>query len=75
MPDRLAEWAAVLAPPPVGRRSKAGCGSTSGADVDLGELGRLVGAEQRCSRSSPSPCPSTPTGTALEVRAPEQAAE
>ncbi len=45
-----------------------------GPDVDLGELGRLVGAEQRCCSFFSFTLTVDAAATALEVRAPELAA-
>jgi hypothetical protein len=44
------------------------------ADVDLGDLARLVGAEQRCCQFFAFAITVDHRGTALEVRAPEAAA-
>ena len=44
-------------------------------DVDLGDLGRLIGAEQDCCAFFRFTLTVDAGSTALEVRAPEQAAE
>ena len=55
--------------------STAGCGSSSAPDVDLGDLGRLIGAEQHCCAFFHFTLTVDAAGIALEVRAPELAAD
>ena len=73
--DRVAEWATVLAE--VTRRIgvDGGVRIEFGPDVDLGDLGRLIGAEQRCCAFFNFALTVDATGIALEVRAPELANE
>ena len=74
MPDRLSEWAAVLAAATGRMPVEGGMRIDFGAEVDLGELGRLVGAEQHCCAFFSFTLSVDATGTALEVRAPDVAA-
>ncbi len=75
MPDRRAEWARVLTTA-VGRSAiEGGVRIELGDDVDLGDLGRLIGAEQGCCAFFRFTLTVDAGGTALEVRAPEQAAD
>ena len=72
--DRVAEWASVLTE--VTRRPvDGGLRIEFGPDVDLGHLGRLIGAEQRCCAFFKFSLTVDAAGIALEVRAPELAAE
>jgi DNA-binding transcriptional MerR regulator len=71
MPDRLAEWARALDHATTRTVIDGGVRITFGPDVDLGELGRLVGAEQHCCAFFSFTLTVDPGGTALEVRAPE----
>ncbi len=75
MSDRVAEWATVLTG--VTRRAPVdgGVRIEFGPDVDLGHLGRLIGAEQRCCGFFEFSLTVDAVGIALEVRAPELAAE
>jgi MerR family transcriptional regulator, copper efflux regulator len=75
VPDRLADWERVL------DKAQARVATSDGglriefpADVDLGDLARLVGAEQRCCQFFAFAITVDHRGTALEVRAPEAAA-
>jgi MerR family transcriptional regulator, copper efflux regulator len=75
-PDRLAEWRALLS----GARSRTG--AVDGAlrvefadDVALGELTRLVVAEQRCCAFFSFAITVDRRGIALEVRVPEGATD
>ena len=75
MPDRLADWERVL------DRAQARLATADGglriefdADIDIGDLARLVGAEQRCCRFFAFAITVDHRGPALEVRAPESAA-
>jgi DNA-binding transcriptional MerR regulator len=77
MPDRLAEWDRVLdhaeariATSDRGLRIEFG----ADPDVDLGELARLVAAEQRCCSFFAFAITVDHRGAALEVRAPDDAA-
>ena len=74
MPDRVAEWAGVLHA--VSRRTAidGGWRIEFGSDVDLGELGRLIGAEQHCCAFLRFTLTVDADGTVLEVRAPALAA-
>lgn len=76
MPDRLAEWEAILES--ARSRSKLGDGGLRidfEDGVDLGQLARLVAAEQRCCAFFSFAVLVDTCGTALEVRAPAGAAE
>ena len=75
MSDRVAEWTTVLTE--VTRRVAVdgGLRIEFGPDVDLGHLGRLIGAEQRCCAFFQFSLTVDAAGIALEVRAPELAAE
>ena len=75
MPARLAEWASILATSTQRTAIEGGRRIELGADVDLGDLGRLIGAEQRCCAFFQFALTVAATGTVLEVRAPELAAE
>ena len=75
MPDRLADWERVL------HRAQARRATADGglriefdADIDIGDLARLVGAEQRCCQFFAFAITVDHRGTALEIRAPESAA-
>lgn len=74
MPDRLAEWSGVLAAATHRAAVDDGVRIEFGPDVDLGELGRLVGAEQHCCAFFSFVLTVDPSGIALVVRAPEMAA-
>jgi MerR family copper efflux transcriptional regulator len=74
MPERLAGWKAVL------DRAKTRVATADGGlridfddDIDLGELARLVTAEQHCCAFFSFALTVDQRGTALEVRAPEGA--
>jgi len=76
MPDRLADWNAVL------DQALARTTAADGAlriefadDIDLGELSRLVVAEQHCCAFFSFTITVDSRGMALEVRAPDGAAE
>ncbi len=76
VPDRLADWEAMLTR--VRSRTPAGDGSLRlefDDDVDLAELARLVAAEQRCCAFFSFAITVDSRGTGLEVRAPEGAAD
>ena len=74
MPDRLAGWRAVL--DHVRSRGTADDGALRvefGDDLSLGELARLVAAEQRCCAFFSFSITVDHRGVALEVRAPDDA--
>ena len=73
MSHRVTEWATVLTS--VTRRVPVdgGLRIEFGPDVDLGHLGRLIGAEQRCCAFFNFALTVDAVGIALEVRAPELA--
>ena len=75
MPDRLAEWASVLATAIRRTAIDGGLRIDFGADVDFGDLGRLIGAEQHCCAFFQFTLTVDAGGTTLEVRAPELAAD
>ena len=75
MPDRLAEWASVLQRATRRTAIDGGLRIELGADVDLGDLGRLIGAEQHCCAFLRFTLTVDADGIALEVRAPELAAD
>jgi len=76
VPDRLAEWQAVFAAAESRFALDDGGLRIEFADtVDLGELARLIAAEQRCCTFFSFALTVDGRGTALEVRAPEGAAE
>jgi hypothetical protein len=76
MPDRLADWRALLdrarARIPM---SDGGLRVELGADVSIEALARLVAAEQGCCAFFSFAITVDSRGTALEVRAPEDASE
>lgn len=75
MPDRLAEWRAVL-DRAVGREPMpdGGLRVTFAGDVDAGELARLAAAERGCCGFFSFALTVDGRGTALEVHAPTEAA-
>jgi MerR family transcriptional regulator, copper efflux regulator len=75
MPDRLAEWANVV--DHVTRRTPidGGLRIELRPDVDLADLGRLIGAEQHCCAFVQFALIVDADGIVLEVRAPEPAAD
>jgi MerR family transcriptional regulator, copper efflux regulator len=75
MADRMAEWAGVLASARRRVDIADGVRIEFSPDVDLGEVGRLIGAEQRCCAFFNFSLTVDATGIALEVQAPELAAE
>ena len=75
MSDRVAEWANVLTDATRRVALDGGLRIEFGPDVDLGNLGRLIGAEQRCCAFFNFALTVDTGGIALEVRAPELAAE
>ena len=74
MPDRLAEWASVLDHATRRTAIDGGVRIELGHDVDFGDLGRLIGAEQHCCAFFRFSLTVDADGTVLEVRAPELAA-
>jgi hypothetical protein len=74
MPERLADWNAVLdrATTRVAT-ADGGLRIEFGDDVDLGELARLIRAEQHCCAFFSFAISVDHRGSALEVRAPEGA--
>lgn len=72
--DRLAEWSDALATATHRVAVEGGVRVEFGSDVDVGELGRLVGAEQRCCAFLSFTLSVGSVGTVLEIRAPEVAA-
>lgn len=75
MPDRLAAWASVLTHATHRTALDGGLRIHLGSDVDLGDLGRLIGAEQHCCAFLQFTLTVDANGTVLEVRAPEPAGE
>ena len=75
MSDRVAEWANVLTDATRRVAMDGGLRIEFGPDVDLGNLGRLIGAEQQCCAFFNFALTVDAGGIALEVRAPELAAE
>jgi MerR family transcriptional regulator, copper efflux regulator len=73
MSDRVAEWAGVLASATKRVGIDDGLRIEFGRDVDLAELGRLIGAEQRCCAFFNFSLTVDSAGIALEVRAPGMA--
>ena len=74
MPDRLAEWASVLDHATRRTAIDGGLRIELGPDVDLGDLGRLIGAEQHCCAFFRFSLTVDADGIVIEVRAPELAA-
>lgn len=73
MSHRTAEWTAALAHAGGREVIDGGLRIDLGPDVDLGELGRLIAAEQHCCSFFDFTLRVAVGGTALEVRAPELA--
>ncbi len=73
MPDRMAEWQTVLGNVSTRMAVPGGIRLTFGADVPLGEIARLIAAEQDCCRFFSFTITVDERGTALEVRAPDDA--
>ena len=74
MPDRLAEWASVLGTRPADG-IEGGLRIELRPDVDLGDLGRLIGAEQHCCAFLQFTLTVDAAGIVLDVRAPALAAD
>lgn len=72
--NRVAEWDSVLVSARRRVRIDGGLRIEFGADVDLGDLGRLIDAERRCCAFFRFSLAVDATGVGLEVRAPELAA-
>jgi hypothetical protein len=75
MPDRLAEWAVVVESATRRTRIDGGLRIDLRGDIDLGDLGLLIGAEQRCCAFLSFALGVDADGIALEVRAPDRAAD
>jgi MerR family transcriptional regulator, copper efflux regulator len=75
MAHRVAEWAGVLADATRRIAVDGGVRIEFGPDVDLGDLGRLIGAEQRCCAFFSFSLTVDASGIAMDVQAPEPAAE
>jgi hypothetical protein len=73
MPDRMADWQAVLARVAAREALAGGVRLTLDADVSLEEVARLAVAEQDCCRFFSFVITVDERGKALEVRAPEEA--
>lgn len=73
MPDRLAEWGSILEHATTRTPIDNGLRVHFDGNVDLAELGRLVGAEQHCCAFFSFAITVDHTGIALVVRAPEPA--
>ena len=74
LPDRLAEWQHVLTAATGRDAIDGGLRIEFRPDADTAELGRLIGAEQRCCGFFRFTLMIDASGIALEVRAPELAA-
>ena len=74
MPDRLAEWASVLQHTTRRTAIEGGLRIELRPDIDFGDLGRLIGAEQHCCAFFRFTLTVDADGIVLEVRAPELAA-
>jgi len=74
MPVRLAEWASVLTGATRRTAIEGGLRIELDPDVDLGDLGRLIGAEQRCCAFLRFSLTVDAAGIVLDVRAPGPAA-
>jgi DNA-binding transcriptional MerR regulator len=73
MPDRIAEWQALLSTVLTRSAVPGGVRLTFSDDVPLAEVARLAAAEQDCCRFFSFALTLDERGTALEVRAPEDA--
>ncbi len=73
--DRVTEWANVLSSATRRVGIDGGLRIEFDSSIDLGELGTLIGAEQQCCAFFNFSLTVDTTGIALEVRAPELAAE
>lgn len=74
VPDRLAEWRAILDSAPARTRTEDGALRVElSPDVDVGELAQLVAAEQQCCAFFSFAITVDQQGVALEVRAPDGA--
>ena len=71
LPDRRAEWASVLTDATRRTAIDGGLRIELGSDVDLGDLGRLIGAEQHCCAFLLFSLSVDADGTVLEVRTPD----
>ena len=75
IPDRLAAWTNVLATATRRTAIDGGLRIDLGPDVDLGDVGRLIGAEQQCCAFFQFALTVDANGAVLEVRAPDVAAD
>jgi MerR family copper efflux transcriptional regulator len=75
MPNRVAEWSSVLDSASHRSAIDGGLRIDLRADVDLGALGRLIGAEQHCCAFLRFTLTVDADGIALEVRGPELTAD
>ena len=75
MADRLAEWASVLRHTTRRTAIESGLRIEFRPDVDFGDLGRLIGAEQHCCAFLQFSLTVDADGIVLEVQAPELAAD
>lgn len=73
MPDRMAEWQAALSTVVTRSAIPGGVRLTFSDDVPLAEVARLAAAEQDCCRFFSFALTVDERGTALEVRAPDDA--
>lgn len=74
VPDRRADWANVLTAATRREEIDGGLHIEFGSDVDLGQLGRLIGVELHCCAFFSFSLTVDTRGVALDVRAPELAA-
>ena len=75
MGDRLAEWASLLDHATERTKIDGGLRLHLGPGADLGDLGRLIGAERHCCAFLQFTLTVDANGTVLDVRAPELAAD
>ena len=75
MPDRRPEWAGLLEHTTRRSAIDGGVRIELGPDVDVRDLGRLIGAEQHCCAFFRFSLIVDADGIVLEVRAPELAAD
>jgi DNA-binding transcriptional MerR regulator len=73
VPDRVAEWQSLLGAAGERTAIAGGVRVAFAADVDVAELARLTAAEQECCRFLAFTITMDGRGTALEVRAPDDA--
>jgi hypothetical protein len=75
VPERLAEWSSILQSATRRTAIDSGMCIELSSDVDVGDLGRLIGAEQHCCAFFRFTLTVDADGIVLEVRAPELAAD